>query len=462
MLIASQTGAHEPGAARTTLAELESLSPPPAGSPRPSQAVLADMRIDLALQNWAGVLALQDQINAMSRAGMGRSLRKPSMAPALAVARRIWPILPKRNRELGGMPGDCYPCLIAHAQVAELEKQPARADFWFARAMAEGPSLPFAEEEWGQALLERDQPDAAIEKFKLANKKGPHFADPLEGWGEALMAKNQSHLALAKFEEAEKYAPNWGRLHLKWGEALVYAGKQDEAKAQFARAAALDLTPPEKSELARHESCLKTSPPRPNHPPIPTAIVGWTLAGASPARKPSSAFRLRDQRHHLHEQLKQLHLDLFEKWLGVAAAAGDPGGGPGGGGGSNLGGAGGIRRRRATRRTLQRPARSGGQWPDRPGGGVARDRPPERACSRRPTPAAPPAPTPTAGATRRSSWRFRKPASRWRSSDSWLRAKLGHETSLTGEVVRTGAGVTLDGAHGHRGRGQRQGCRKPT
>ena len=65
------------------------------------------------------------------------------------------------------------------------------------------------------------------------------------------MAKNQSHLALAKFAEAEKYAPNWGRLHLKWGEALVYAGKKDEAKAQFARAAALDLTPSEKAELMR-------------------------------------------------------------------------------------------------------------------------------------------------------------------------------------------------------------------
>ncbi len=64
------------------------------------------------------------------------------------------------------------------------------------------------------------------------------------------MAKSQSHLALAKFAEADKYAPNWGRLHLKWGEALLYAGKRDEAKARFTRAAALDLTPSEKSELA--------------------------------------------------------------------------------------------------------------------------------------------------------------------------------------------------------------------
>jgi len=100
-------------------------------------------------------------------------------------------------------------------------------------------------------LLARGKPDAAIEKFKLANEKGPHFADSLEGWGEALMAKNQSHLALEKFVEAEKYAPNWGRLHLKWGEALAYSGNKDEAAKHFARAAALDLTPSEKAELAK-------------------------------------------------------------------------------------------------------------------------------------------------------------------------------------------------------------------
>ena len=93
--------------------------------------------------------------------------------------------------------------------------------------------------------------DGAIAKFESAHRKGPHFADPLEMWGEALIAKNRSDLALAKFEEANKYAPNWGRLHLKWGEALWWSGKRDEAKKQFAIAAGLDMTPSEKSELAK-------------------------------------------------------------------------------------------------------------------------------------------------------------------------------------------------------------------
>jgi len=45
------------------------------------------------------------------------------------------------------------------------------------------------------------------------------------------------------------------------------------------------------------------------------AALSLALAGAS--RAEADAF-LRDQRHHLHEQLRQIHLDIFEKWLGVS------------------------------------------------------------------------------------------------------------------------------------------------
>jgi tetratricopeptide (TPR) repeat protein len=148
-------------------------------------------------------------------------------------------------------PSDCYRCLVTRARIAELERQPARADWWFARAIAQQPSIPFAYSDWGAALLARGKLDEAIQKFETAHEKGPHFADPLEMWGEALLAKNRSDLALAKFGEAAKYAPNWGRLHLKWGEALRWSGDKAGAAKQFAIAAKLDLTPSEKSELAK-------------------------------------------------------------------------------------------------------------------------------------------------------------------------------------------------------------------
>jgi tetratricopeptide (TPR) repeat protein len=243
---------HEPDAARTALAEFPS---DPANRANAGailiQVLHARMTVALASRDWPGAVATD---RALSQAlaqypGFAES-RATYFDPVVALALAHMGQFAAAEARLKPMPADCYRCMIVRAQVAELEGQHARADWWFGRAAAAGPSLPYAESEWGRALLNRGQPDAAIVKFAASNRRGPHFADPLEGWGEALMAKNQSHLALAKFAEAEKYAPNWGRLHLKWGEALYYAGKKDEARKRFARAATLDLTAAERRELS--------------------------------------------------------------------------------------------------------------------------------------------------------------------------------------------------------------------
>ena len=193
----------------------------------------------------------------------GREKDDPVLGQLLGRLRPVWiePLMALAMTQKGDpaagaalaatTPDDCYLCLRIRGQIATTEKNWQQASDWFARAVTAAPSIPFAYAEWGQMLLAKDDPDAAIAKFTLANKKGPHFADPLEMWGEALMAKNRSDLALAKFTEADKYAPNWGRLHLKWGEALGYAGRKDEAQKQFALAAGLDLSPADKAELAR-------------------------------------------------------------------------------------------------------------------------------------------------------------------------------------------------------------------
>jgi hypothetical protein len=215
------------------------------------------IRVELAIaeQDWPAVVAAAVSAGPLLKRRPGfRDVVSTSIVPLQAYAEARQGHLDVAEKLIASTPPDCDACTVQRARIAELRGQHARADWWFARAVADAPSIPLVYATWGQALLERGKPDDAITRFKLANQKGPHFADPLEGWGEALMAKNQSHLALAKFAEAEKYAPNWGRLHLKWGEALVYAGKKDEAKTQIARAAQLDLTPSEKAELARMTS----------------------------------------------------------------------------------------------------------------------------------------------------------------------------------------------------------------
>jgi len=144
---------------------------------------------------------------------------------------------------------DCYHCVRTRGDIDALQKNWSGAASWFAEAVKQGPSLPFAYLDWGRMLMAKGDLDGAIAKFESAHQKGPHFADPLEMWGEVLIAKNRSDLALAKFEEANKYAPNWGRLHLKWGEALWWSGHRDEARKQFAIAGGLDLTAAERSQL---------------------------------------------------------------------------------------------------------------------------------------------------------------------------------------------------------------------
>ncbi len=246
-----QALAHDPAAARATLAD--PLPEPPGGVDEAAfDSGQARIAIAFAAQDWGDVLRQDAALAPLFQKRPGyRYGYHLSTEPAVAVATAKLGHIAEAEARIADTPDDCYGCLIARGAIAAMAGQPSRADGWFARAVAAGPSIPFAYAEWGNSLLARGDADAAIAKFTLANQKGPHFADPLEMWGEALMKQNRSDRALAKFEEAEKYAPNWGRLHLKWGEALAYAGKKDEARKQFARAGQLDLTAADKSELAR-------------------------------------------------------------------------------------------------------------------------------------------------------------------------------------------------------------------
>ena len=246
-LAAAQIGEHDPAAARATIAkyaaELQARNPDDRG------VILLKMRVAADVQDWAAIAGQADAVGENLRQfPLNRFYVAANITPLLAYAQARLGRIAEAEARIAATPAGCYPCLRGRAQIAELQNQQGRADYWFARAIAAAPSIPFAYSEWGAALLARGQPDLAIEKFALANRKSPHFADALEGWGEALMAKNQSHRALAKFAEAEKYAPNWERLRLKRDEALAYSARKNEARAQFTRAAA--HTGGEKAELA--------------------------------------------------------------------------------------------------------------------------------------------------------------------------------------------------------------------
>jgi tetratricopeptide (TPR) repeat protein len=208
-------------------------------------------QVDFAAGDWHAVLMERSSAEAGLKDTFSRN----------EAATQLWPYFARAMAETGDIAGaealiartpmDCDMCVRVRGQIAALKHEWTNAARWYAIVASRSPDVPFADSEWGQMLMAKGDFDGAIAKFAIANQTSPHFADPLEMWGEALIAKKRSDLALAKFEEANKYAPNWGRLHLKWGEALLWSSKSGEAQMQFTTAAQRDLSPSEKSELAR-------------------------------------------------------------------------------------------------------------------------------------------------------------------------------------------------------------------
>jgi tetratricopeptide (TPR) repeat protein len=238
---------HDAARSRTLIAETLATGPAP-----PDAVSRARYFADAAAGDWPAAAADARAYSAPLPPGV------PLTGPAIRLAAPLLAYALARAGDFAGAeaaieatPLDCYGCLQARGQVAALKSDWTGADAWFARAVAAGPSIPFAYADRGEMLLRKGDADAAIAQFAQAHQRGPHFADPLELWGEALMAKTQPDLALAKFEEAARYAPNWGRLHLKWAEALLSLHQPEAARRQLALAATLGLTPEEASELSR-------------------------------------------------------------------------------------------------------------------------------------------------------------------------------------------------------------------
>jgi hypothetical protein len=225
-------GLHDFKRARKVLQEQDDFVEPKA---------LADkLEMDVATGNWP---ALRDNAKAMD----GVVATFPGFATLLPTFRTIWLALAAAKqgdsdaaeKMIGDTALDCYPCLLMRGRIAALRSDTAATDKWFAEALRQGPSLPFAEAEWGGALLARGDVPGAIAKVTVANKKGPHFADPFKVWGDALTATGDFKGAVAKYTEADKYAPNWSENHLHWSQALEKAGKHDEAVKHAAIAAEL-------------------------------------------------------------------------------------------------------------------------------------------------------------------------------------------------------------------------------
>jgi tetratricopeptide (TPR) repeat protein len=175
------------------------------------------------------------------------TLYQPRLALALARTGR----LAEAGDLISALPLDCYLCLRTRGAIAAASGEARDADHWFAEAVRQGPSLPFAYLEWARAKLARGDAAGAIAQLAIARAKAPKFADIDELWGEALARRGDLRGAVTRYARADALAPHWGRLHKEWGEALQRLGRIGEARTQFAAAARMDLSNADRAELAR-------------------------------------------------------------------------------------------------------------------------------------------------------------------------------------------------------------------
>jgi tetratricopeptide (TPR) repeat protein len=142
---------------------------------------------------------------------LGR-LRAVWIQPLIALAMAKTADLAGAEALISATPLDCYLCLRVRGQIAAIQRDWPSAERWFAEAVRQAPSIPFAYSEWGNMQLLNGDTNGALANFAAAHQRGPHFADALKGWGDALARQGQWSSALAKYDEALQYAPNWKEL----------------------------------------------------------------------------------------------------------------------------------------------------------------------------------------------------------------------------------------------------------
>jgi tetratricopeptide (TPR) repeat protein len=233
---------------------LGSQNPDPLGVARARAGIAAEMEDWPAAAGWSAAAGdLARKVHAAGPDPQGRAsfaqVDAIDYGPPLAEAKAHLGDFAGARAALEGAPADCYACLRERGRVAMFERNWPEAERWFAEAVRQGPSLPFAYLDWARMLLAKGDTGAALAKLRLAHEKGPQFADVLETWGEVLMAQRRFEGAARSFAEADKHAPAWGRNHLERGQALMLSGRYAEARRQYEIANSLDLSKPDRAAL---------------------------------------------------------------------------------------------------------------------------------------------------------------------------------------------------------------------
>jgi tetratricopeptide (TPR) repeat protein len=218
--------------------------------------ILPDYAQAAALDRWDEALASIEATDSAARSALPGApllqvVRVRQLAPRRAVALARLGRRAEAEAIARVLPADCYRCLIARAEVAELSGDRGLADQWFEAAVRNGPSLPFAHQAWGMAKAARGETDRAAASFRAAIKSGPNWSDPHKGEGDMLARQGKFDAAIRRYRTAARLSPRWGALHLEWGMALWRTGRREEARTKLRAAGGMDLTASDRARLQR-------------------------------------------------------------------------------------------------------------------------------------------------------------------------------------------------------------------
>jgi tetratricopeptide (TPR) repeat protein len=246
----ARVGQHRIGAAAAAVAAPDPTQNFSTGT-REMDVIVARVEIANAREDWAGAIAAAGAVDEMLRRHPGlKDHKRTQLDPLVACALARSGDMAAAEALIASTPLGSYDAVVMRGRIAALAGDARTADHWFGEAVRMGPSEPFAESAWAEALLARGDPSGASAKADAAHRKAPRFADPLELAGEALAATGDLKGAAGKYGEAASLAPSWGRLRLKWAEALARENRRDAAVEQRNLAARLELTRAERNELA--------------------------------------------------------------------------------------------------------------------------------------------------------------------------------------------------------------------
>ena len=177
------------------------------------------------------------------------------------LARYIWPLIAPELARIGRaaeaeallapLERDCYPCLVARGEVTAAKGDWPAARRWFAEAVRQGPSFPFAHEALGRMLAAAGDRAGAEAAFTEASRIQPRWADPLKHHADLLARAGEADQAARLYARAAGHAPRWGALHIAWGQALWRIGRRDEARAKLDAAGTMVLTQRDRVRLER-------------------------------------------------------------------------------------------------------------------------------------------------------------------------------------------------------------------